>query len=434
MKKHIFTSLILSIPLLLSAQNPNPALIGYWHNWNDSKAPYIQLDQIDSRYNIINIAFVLPKNGTDYEMVFTPENVSPSALKSQIKTLQSQGKKVLISIGGATAPISLDNEVERDSFISTVNAIISTYGFDGIDIDFEGSSISVSGGTIASPVDEKIINMIAAIKQIMGNFYTQNQSKMMLTMAPETAFVQGGMSAYSGIWGAYLPIIEALRDSIEILHVQLYNSGTMNGIDKNIYTQGTADFIVAMTEAVIQGFSTGGGDYSGLPANKVAIGLPACPIAAGGGYTDTATVKKAIDYLKGTGTKPGNYTLSQSGGYPNLRGMMTWSINWDARSDCASSYEFAANFEKIFLPASAAVYPFKSNLFKIWPNPAQSTITISTNHTNVNSAIISLYNYIGDLIMEYPANRASTMINISDLPFGLYYITYQNSTHRFIKN
>ena len=36
-------------------------------------------------------------------------------------------------------------------------------------------------------------------------------------------------------------------------HVQLYNSGSMYGIDGNIYTQGTADFIVAMTEAVIQG-------------------------------------------------------------------------------------------------------------------------------------------------------------------------------------
>lgn len=35
----------------------------------------------------------------------------------------------------------------------------------------------------------------------------------------------------------------------------------------------------------------------------------------------------AIKYLRGNGPKPGNYTLVQSGGYPNLRGMMTWSIN-----------------------------------------------------------------------------------------------------------
>jgi len=33
-----------------------------------------------------------------------------------------------------------------------------------------------------------------------------------LTTAPETAFVQGGFAAYGGIWGAYLPVIHALRD------------------------------------------------------------------------------------------------------------------------------------------------------------------------------------------------------------------------------
>jgi chitinase len=42
-------------------------------------------------------------------------------------------------------------------------------------------------------------------------------------MAPETAFVQGGMSAFTGIWGAYLPVIHALRDSLDMLNVQLYN-------------------------------------------------------------------------------------------------------------------------------------------------------------------------------------------------------------------
>ena len=105
----------------------------------------------------------------------------------------------------------------------------------------------------------------------------------MLTMAPETAYVQGGQSGFGSIWGGYLPIIDALKDSIDILQVQLYNSGTMLGIDGNIYTQGTADFIVAMTEATIHGFNTSGGMFAGLPATKIAVGLPACTSAAGGG-------------------------------------------------------------------------------------------------------------------------------------------------------
>ena len=71
------------------------------------------------------------------------------------------------------------------------------------------------------PLMQKVINLIYAIKNYEFVQSVQFGKKMILTMAPETAFVQGGMSAYSGIWGAYLPVLHALRDSIEVLHVQL---------------------------------------------------------------------------------------------------------------------------------------------------------------------------------------------------------------------
>ncbi len=220
--------LLICLPFFSKAQAPNPALIGYFHNWQDFNAPYVQLDQVDSRYNMINVAFAVPEFGTSYKMKFVPDQVSQATFISQIQTLQRQGKKVLISIGGATAPVSLNNIAERDAFIVTMTNIVNTYGFDGIDIDFEGSSLSISGGTISTPVDPPIINLIYAIKQIMANYYATKNHRMILTMAPETAFVQGGQSAYGGIWGAYLPVIDALRDSLEILHVQLYNSGSMS--------------------------------------------------------------------------------------------------------------------------------------------------------------------------------------------------------------
>lgn len=348
MNKHLSLFCLLLTTGMLCAQVPAPTLVGYWHNWNDWNAPYIDLDEVDGRYNLVSVAFALPAPGTDYHMTFSPDQVSQAVFIDQMQTLQSQGRKVLLSIGGATAHISLDTEAERDTFVSTINQIIQTYGFDGMDIDLEGASVTVTGGTIENPVDAKIIHLIEATQQIMADYQAQNNKKFLLTMAPETAFVQGGMSGYGSIWGAYLPIIHALRDSIDLLHVQLYNSGTMYGIDGNIYSQGTADFIVAMTEAVIQGFHTAGGFFAGLPAAKVAVGLPACPSAAGGGYVSPAVVQSAVEYLLGTGSQPGAYVLVQSGGYPDLGGMMTWSVNWDAVSTCGALYEYAENFELIF--------------------------------------------------------------------------------------
>ena len=240
MKTRILYILIVFICVCadIQAQIPQKALIGYWHNWNISEAPYIQLNALDSRYNVIDFAFAVPHAGTDYQMEFIPEIISQTTCKNYIVALQNQGKKIIISIGGATAPISLDNINERNTFITTMNAIIDQYGFDGIDIDLEGSSVMVSGGTIANPIDEKINNLIYAIKQIMKDYHTKYNKSLLLTMAPETAFVQGGMSAFGGIWGAYLPVIHALRDSLSLLHVQLYNSGSMYGIDGNIYNSG----------------------------------------------------------------------------------------------------------------------------------------------------------------------------------------------------
>jgi chitinase len=351
-KTLVILTILCGILTALNAQLPRPALVGYWHNWQTSVAPYIALDQVDSRYNVIAVSFALPAFGTDYNMTFAPDQGTVADFKTKIQTLQNQGKRVILSVGGATASISLSNTTERDVFASSMLNILTTYGFDGMDIDIEGNAFSVSGGTIASPIDVPIIHMIAAVKTIMKGYFQAKSKQMILTMAPETAYVQGGMSAYSGIWGAYLPVIHGLRDSLSLLHVQLYNTGSMYGIDGNIYTQGNANFIIAMTEAMIKGFMTNGGMFTGLPESKVAIGLPACPSAAGGGFTNVATVASAVRYLKGAGAKPSTYTLAQVGGYPNLGGMMTWSVNWDAVSSCnAASYAFAQNYQSLFTSA-----------------------------------------------------------------------------------
>jgi chitinase len=415
------------------SQIPNPALVGYWHNWNDGNAPYIPLNQIDSRYNIIDISFAIPQPGTDYNMQFIPDQVSQQLFITQVEALQNEGRKVIISVGGATAPVYLDDEFERDIFVSSMGNILNTYGFDGIDIDLEGSSTIITGGTIEAPANAGLINLIEAVRQIMANYYNDHGARLLLTMAPETAFVQGGMSAFGGIWGGYLPVIHALRDSIEILHVQLYNSGSMYGIDGGIYTQGTADFIVAMTEAVIQGFATGGGFFEGLPASKIAVGLPACGSAAGGGFTQPAVVQSAINYLRGMGPQPGSYSLSQSGGYPDLRGMMTWSINWDAVSNCGASYEYAQNFEDIFESITMVQIHAEDLTFKIYPNPTLGDCTIELNSAYNAPAQAQIFNSHGQLMMVVNLNSNRNLVNLNTFPSGLYYVRINELVQKVIK-
>jgi chitinase len=352
---------------LLHAQGPD--LVGYWHNWNDGNAPYLELTDVDPRYSIVNVAFGAPVSGTTHVMEFVPSYGTPQEFINDVAALQAQGRKVNISIGGANATIQLNSDDERDDFVYFMHSLLLTWGFDGLDIDLEGASVAISGGSIAAPTDQPIIRLIDAVRAIMAQYRESTGRKLFLSMAPETAYIQGGQSAYGGIWGAYLPIIDALRDSLDLLHVQLYNSGSMYGIDGGIYTQGTADFIVSQTEALLQGFQTNGGFFAALPPEKVAIGLPACPLAAGGGYVSPAVLEQAVDYLRGTGPQPGSYQRVAT--YPTLRGLMTWSINWDAVSTCASANEFAQAYADIFGLPTTVEAPAADG-FVLWPVPVDA--------------------------------------------------------------
>lgn len=425
MREHLL--LLLTILPFLTASAQGPDLVGYWHNWNDGNAPYLELSQVDDRYTVVCVSFALPAPGTTYNMVFAPQETAPATFLGDVAALQAQGRKVLISIGGATGTIHLDSDAQRDQFVSSMLGILDTYGFDGLDIDLEGASVAITGGTIANPVDARITRLIDAVHSIADQYESTHGVPMMLTMAPETAYVQGGMSAYGGIWGAYLPIIDALRDRLDILQVQLYNSGSMYGIDGGIYTQGTADFIVSQTEALLQGFTTGGGFFAPLPPEKVAIGLPACPLAAGGGYVSPAVLEQAVNYLRGTGPQPGSYQRVAT--YPTLRGLMTWSINWDAVASCAVADEFAQVYEDLFGDISTNAPATNRPAFaRLWPLPALAGTPLWTAGLAPDTWL-ELRDARAGLLQQLRIATDGGLLLPTDLPAGMYLLRTLDGAH-----
>lgn len=326
---------------------PNPAIVGYWQNWQNQWNPFIEISEVDERYNVICIAFAEGQLGTDYNMNFSPDgSYSDADFIADIQERQAKGDKVLISLGGQNGTLLLDSTYEKEVFVSSMNSMIDYYGFDGIDIDLEGESLHFDSITVENPSDIRLTLFIEGIQEIIANHQTNNGERLLLTMAPETFYVQGAMSTWGDYKGAYLPIIEALADDLDMINVQLYNSGDMYGLDGGVYTQPSGDFIIAMTEAVILGFTgvDSIGTYSGLPASKVGVGLPS--ICNGWDYTPVDETEAAIKYLLGQGPRPGRYTLRNPDGYSDLRGMMTWSINADR--SCGPGYHYVRNYEILF--------------------------------------------------------------------------------------
>ncbi|MEF9913652.1 glycoside hydrolase family 18 protein [Streptomyces sp. P5-A9] len=332
---------------------PAHALVGYLHSSFANGSGYTRMADVPDSWDVINLAFGEPTSVTSGDIRFSlcpvaecPGVETEAEFKAAIKAKQAAGKKVLISIGGQNGQVQLASTAARDTFVSK---IIDTYGLDGLDIDFEGHSLSLATGDtdFRSPTTPVIVNLISAVKTLKAKY----GDDFVLTMAPETFFVQLGYQYYgSGPWGgqdpragAYLPVIHALRDDLTLLHVQDYNSGSIMGLDNQYHSMGGADFHIAMTDMLLTGFPVAGDQTKVFPAlrpEQVAFGLPAST-QAGNGHTSPAEVTKALNCLTKK-TDCGSYQTH--GTWSGLRGLMTWSINWDR----FNNWEFSKNFDAYF--------------------------------------------------------------------------------------
>ena len=380
--------------------NTGKVIVGYWHNWGSTTGtpPYIRLRDVNPKFNVIQIAFGVT-SGDQATVTFTPEGTSVADFKADIATLQSQGRKVLLSLGGENGILVLSTAAAKTAFVNSMKSLMDQYNFDGFDIDLEGGSnlvLNTGDNNFMSPTTPKVVNLIAGIKEIIN--YRKGLGKdCWLTMAPETYYVQAAYaSTYSPLVGAYLPLIYGLRNELTFIHPQLYNTGPMTGMDNKNYTSSTSDFIVAMTEMLLSGFPVAGTSqtFPALREDQVAFGLPAQPSAAGSGYTTPANVKKALDYLtKGTSFGGGYVMRKSSGGYPGLRGIMTWSVNWDK----ANGDEFANNYYEYFFgntggnkPPTVSITSPANNA--TYTPPASVSITASASDADGTISKVEFYN------------------------------------------
>ncbi|MGW2110481.1 chitinase [Streptomyces sp. NPDC001948] len=288
-------------------------LQGYWENWdgaaNGVHPPLGWIPVTDTRiaqhgYNVINAAFpVILSDGTvlwEDGMDSTVKVPTPA----EMCRAKESGLTTLMSIGGAAAGIDLNSTAVADRFVETIVPILKKYNFDGIDIDIE---TGLTGSGNINQLSASQSNLIRIIDGVLA----QMPSNFGLTMAPETAYVTGGSITYGSIWGAYLPIVKKYADNGRLwwLNMQYYN-GSMYGCAGDSYSAGTVEGFTAQTDCLDRGLVIQGATIK-VPYDKQVPGLPAQP-GAGGGHMTTGQVSQAWNHY-------GNA----------LKGLMTWSLNWD---------------------------------------------------------------------------------------------------------
>ena len=308
-------------------------LIGYWEGYGSARSTF-PLREISPQWDVIIVAFATPDpNAPEGTLRFhAPDGMSPEQFKSDIAYLKSRGKKVMISLGGGGQHFTLADPHRVPNYVASVSGIVSEYGFDGIDIDFESPSLGIDPGdrNFQHPTTPSIVNLISALRQLRDHF----GPRFMISLVPEGTQIPAGYPTYGGQFGSYLAITYAIRDILSFIDVQDYNTPPLQGLDGEIYQAGSVDYHAAMTELLLHGFPVGGDPkqfFPPMPADKVAVGFLI-------GDTTAQVVSQAMDYIitgkMPTGTR---YALRKRSGYPGMIGAMFWTINADRQGN----YEFS---------------------------------------------------------------------------------------------
>lgn len=222
-------------------------------------------------------------------------------LASEIKSCQSSGKKVLLSLGGSLATSAFSSDDQASKFATTLwnlfgagtgtDAGLRPFGdvtLDGFDVDNEDHSTA------------SYSTFVSALRTTMD---ADPSKKYYISAAPQCPRPD-----------ASIPL-DAMQ-SMDFVFVQFYNNG-----DCNVGQPGFEASFKAWSQDL-----SGGADGKGGP--KLFIGAPGCTSCAGSGYVDPAQVSSVMNAAK-------------SAGVSNFGGVMLWDgpeamVNTDGGKDYLS--------------------------------------------------------------------------------------------------
>ncbi len=257
---------------------PAKVVGGYWQNWG---IPNVALRDVPASYNVVFLAFAVGVNKSSGEVQWGQYVQSDASFRDDVRLLQSQGRKVILSIGGwfdlpnqswgfSLGPDNADARV--DQFVGSIKRLRQSYGFDGIDWDLEHGM--------------HVPSLVAASRRLKAELGRD----FLITAAPAPSN------------DGYTSVALQLGDDFDFIAPMYYDQGCSESASRAQMINRTQQLISA-----------------GIPAYKVGLGTRSVANSGSLGDTTNVTLISTI-----------NSAWSElEGRFPALRGAYTWSINLD---------------------------------------------------------------------------------------------------------
>ena len=216
--------------------------IGYWTPWGDPPTPISDLDWAALTHVVHHAAFVKSDSSLD----LSSANIASNAA-TLIQTAHGAGVKVLLGIANKNQNVGLPAAMDGDSakLVGNICDLAESYGYDGVDIDWEPFSASRNGAQMSA--------LATGLRACLSG-------KILTTAA--------GSGDYS-YWGsAHAPF-----DRINIMTYDM--TGTWNPYSWHNAPLQSAD-LSAWPSKVVWSISGAVNLYgsSGIPLAKIGIGIP----------------------------------------------------------------------------------------------------------------------------------------------------------------
>lgn len=261
-------------------------------------------DDVNPNVKFVILAFANP--GADGTVVVDDVNF-PTTL---VKSWQSSGKKVLISVGGQNGNwgFVFATSTNINNFINSLAAILVKYNLDGVDLDIESYN--------AAP--QTVVDTLKGLRSAIGN-------KLIVVSPEDVAVIQTvsyvpAPNAGGQPWNYFVPIINLGDQYIDFYQPQAYN----NGYDS--FAGGSVGYLqdVYLNWCNLPAAGTPIPNFTGVPGKKLLIGLEASTSAGGSSFYASPDV---ITQFK---------KWIADNNYP-IEGFMIWDSHWDTLNGFAVS-------------------------------------------------------------------------------------------------